>query len=77
MVNTQILITLNLGFKEENDLYYQTIDNIENDLINNLNFKDIIKKYKLKIKSIEKINKNGLNQERIKSNQELFFQCYF
>ena len=44
----------NLGFKEENDVYYQTINNIENDLINKLNFEDIIKKYKLKIKSIEK-----------------------
>ena len=67
----------NLGFKEENDVYYQTINDIENDLINNLNFNDIIKKYKLKIQSIEKINKNGLNQKRIKSKQELLFQCYF
>ena len=29
---------INLGFKEENDVYYQTINNIENDLINNLKF---------------------------------------
>ena len=61
-----------LGFKEENDIYYQTINDIENDLINKLNFEDIIKKYKLKTKSIEKINKNGLNQERIRSTQNYF-----
>ncbi len=36
----------NLGYKEENDVYYQTINNIENDLINNVTFNDIIKKYK-------------------------------
>ena len=68
---------LKLGFKEENDLYYQTIDNIENDLINNLNFKDILKKYKLKTKSIEKINKNGFNEERIKSSQNYFANAIF
>ena len=67
----------NLGFKEENDAYYQTINNIENDLINNLNFNDIIKKYRLKIKSIEKINKNGLNQERIKSTKNYFSNAIF
>ncbi len=33
----------NLGYKEENDVYYQTINNIENDLINNVTFNDIIK----------------------------------
>ena len=68
---------LKLGFKEENDLYYQTIDNIENDLINNLNFKDILKKYKLKTKLIEKINKNGFNEERIKSSQNYFANAIF
>ena len=67
----------NLGFKEENDAYYQTINNIENDLINNLNFNDIIKKYRLKIESIEKINKNGLNQERIKSTKNYFSNAIF
>ncbi len=67
----------NLGFKEENDEYYQTIDNIENDLINNLNFEDIIKKYKLKIETIEKINKNGINQERIKSTKNYFSNAIF
>lgn len=68
---------INLGFKEENDVYYQTINNIENDLINNLNFNDIIKKYRLKIQLIEKINKNGLNQERIKSNKNYFSNAIF
>ena len=68
---------LKLGFKEENDVYYQTIDNIENDLINNLNFKDILKKYKLKAKPIEKINKNGFNEERIKSSQNYFANAIF
>ena len=67
----------NLGFKEENDVYYQTLNDIENDLINKLNFEDIIKKYKLKIKSIEKINKNGLNQERLKSKQNYFSKAIF
>ncbi len=72
-----ILNHVNLGFKEENDDYYQTIDDIENDLINNLNFNDIIKKYKLKKVSIEKINKDGLNQERIKSTQNYFSNAIF
>ena len=67
----------NLGFKEENNIYYQTIDDIENDLINNLNFNDIVKKYKLKTKSIEKINRNGLNQQRIKSSQNYFSNAIF
>jgi len=67
----------NLGFKVENDEYYQTIDNIENDLINNLNFNEIIKKYKLKIETIEKINKNGINQERIKSTKNYFSNAIF
>ncbi len=67
----------NLGFKEENDVYYQTLNNIENDLINNLNFNDIIKKYRLKIQSIEKINKNGLNQKRIKSTKSFFSNAIF
>ena len=66
-----------LGFKEENDIYYQTINDIENDLINKLNFEDIIKKYKLKTESIEKINKNGLNQERIRSTQNYFSKAIF
>tara|TARA_B100000212_G_C27370835_1_gene532477 strand:- start:938 stop:2341 length:1404 start_codon:yes stop_codon:yes gene_type:complete len=68
---------LNLGFKEENDVYYQTINNIENDLINNVSFNDIIKKYRLKTKSIEKINKNGINQSRIKSSQDYFSKAIF
>ena len=67
----------NLGFKEENDVYYQTLNNIENDLINNLNFNDIIKKYRLKIQPIEKINKNGLNQKRIKSTKSFFSNAIF
>ena len=67
----------NLGFKEENDIYYQTINDIENDLINKLNFEDIVKKYKLKKKSIEKINKNGFNQERIRSKQNYFSKAIF
>ena len=46
-------------------------------MINNLNFNDIIKKYKLKIESIEKINKNGLNQERIKSTKNYFSNAIF
>ena len=46
-------------------------------MINNLNFNDIIKKYRLKIESIEKINKNGLNQERIKSTKNYFSNAIF
>ena len=38
---------------------------------------DIIKKYKLKTKSIEKINKNGLNKQRIKSTQNYFSKAIF
>lgn len=66
-----------LGFKEESDIYYQTINDIENDLINNINFEDLVKKYKLKIKSIEKINKNGINIKRLKSSQKNFSKAIF
>ncbi len=66
-----------LGFKEESDIYYQTINDIENDLINNINFEDLVKKYKLKIKSIEKINKNGINIKRLKSSQKNFANAIF
>ncbi len=66
-----------LGFKEENDIYYQTISDIENDLINNLNFEDLVTKYKLKIKSLEKINKNGINIKRLKSSQKNFSNAIF
>ena len=55
------------GYKKENDNYYLTIDNIENDIINNSSFDKIIEKYKLKAKKIEKINKLGLNKNRLKS----------
>ncbi len=68
---------LNLGFKEENDVYYQTINNIENDLINKVRFNDIIKNYKLKNIKVEKINKNGLNIKRIKSAQHNFSNAIF
>ena len=66
-----------LGFKEENDEYYKTIDNIENDLINNLNFSEIIKKYKLNIKQIELMSKAGLNKTRLKSVQNNFSKALF
>tara|TARA_B100000963_G_scaffold355594_1_gene374136 strand:+ start:580 stop:1983 length:1404 start_codon:yes stop_codon:yes gene_type:complete len=66
-----------LGFKEENDEFYQTIDSIENDLINNLNFEDIVKKYKLKTRVIKKINKDGFNKDRLKSAQENFSNALF
>ena len=66
-----------LGFKEENDEYYKTIDKIENDLINNLNFSEIIKKYKLNIKQIELMSKAGLNKTRLKSVQSNFSKALF
>ncbi len=68
---------LKLGFKKENNEYYQTIDNIENDLINNLNFDNIVKKYKLETNKIENINKNGINRQRAKSTFNTFSNALF
>jgi len=51
-----------LGFKEQNDQFYKLLNNIENDLINNLNYSDLVKKYNLKTLAIKKINKFGLDE---------------
>ncbi len=54
----------NLGYKNESDEFYKTLNNIENDLINNLSFEGIIQKYKLKSEIIEKINIKGYDINR-------------
>ena len=66
-----------LGFEKENNDYYQTIESIENDLINKLSFEEIVKKYNLKIKQIEKMNKNGVNKNRSISTQRIFSKAIF
>ena len=67
----------NLGYKDQNDQYYKTIDNIENDIINNLNYQVLIDKYKLKAFKIEKINQKGLNNNREFSNEKKFSKSLF
>ncbi len=67
----------NLGYQNENDQFYKTLNNIENDIINNLNFEDIIKKYKLKFETIEKINTSGYDKNREVSNNNGFAKPLF
>ena len=67
----------NLGFTKESDQFYKSLDNIENDLVNNLSFNDLVKKYNLKTESINKINLNGLNTEREVSENNIFAQPIF
>lgn len=67
----------NLGYQKENDQFYKSINNIENDLINNLTFDEIISKYKLKFEILEKVNVNGINESRNISKYLVFAKSLF
>ncbi len=67
----------NLGFDKESEEYYRVLDDIENDLINNLSYEEITKKYKLNINDINKINRIGLNKNRVKSESSKFAKSIF
>jgi len=66
-----------LGFEKENDQFYKLLNSIENDVINNLNYIDLKKKYKIKTTLIEKINRNGINKNRLLSEQKQFTEILF
>ncbi|MEL0176937.1 MAG: hypothetical protein VW810_01395, partial [Pelagibacteraceae bacterium] len=68
---------LKLGYQKENDQFYKSINNIENDLINNLTFDEIISKYKLKFEILEKVNVNGINESRNISKYLVFAKSLF
>ncbi len=71
------LSPINLGYKNENDDYYQTINEIENSIINNIEYKEVINKFGLKPSLIEKINIKGLNANRENSNQNKYAKSLF
>ncbi|MCI5054063.1 MAG: peptidylprolyl isomerase [Pelagibacteraceae bacterium] len=66
-----------LGFEKENDQFYKLLNSIENDVINNLNYIDLKKKYNIKTILIEKINRNGINKNRLLSEQKQFTEILF
>ena len=66
-----------LGFEKENDQFYKLINSIENDVVSNLNYIDLKKKYNLESSFIEKINKNGINKNRLLSKQNQFAEILF
>ena len=66
-----------LGFEKENDQFYKLLNSIENDVINNLNYIDLKKKYNIKSTLIEKINRNGINKNRLLSEQKQFTEILF
>ena len=66
-----------LGFEKENDQFYKLLNNIENDVVNNLNYIDLKKKYNIKTSLLEKINRNGINKNRLLSEQKQFKEILF
>jgi len=66
-----------LGFEKENDQFYKLLNNIENDVVNNLNYVDLKKKYNIKTSLLEKINRNGINKNRLLSEQKQFKEILF
>jgi len=65
------------GFEKENDQFYKLLNSIENDVVNNLNYIDLKKKYNIKTLPIEKINRNGINKNRLLSEQKQFTETLF
>ena len=61
----------------DNESFYQIISEIENKILNNENISRISNEYNLEIQPIEKINKTGLNQKYIKSNDALHSKLLF
>jgi hypothetical protein len=74
---TTVLDYKNLGFQNENDEYYKMLNNIENDIISNISFEEIIKKYNLKTQAVSRINKAGLNLNYDFSKKKQFANALF
>src|SRR6056300_1265992 len=74
---TTVLDYKNLGFQNENDEYYKMLNNIENDIISNISFEEIIKKYNLKTQAVSGINKAGLNLNYDFSKKKQFANALF
>ena len=51
--------------KEFNELFFEKIDEIENLIINDVNYEEIVKKYNLNVTTVKFINKNGNNENGI------------
>ena len=51
--------------KEFNELFFEKIDEIENLIINDTNYEEIVKNYNLNVTPIKSINKNGDNENGI------------
>lgn len=67
----------NLGFIKSNDEYYQTLNELENIIIENKNFDEIIKKFNFKPLLIEKMNIEGKNLKRVLSSQNKYASSLF
>lgn len=52
--------------KEFNELFYEKIDEIENLIINNANYEEIVKSYNLNVTTMKLINKDGNNKSGIR-----------
>ena len=66
-----------LGFEKENDQFYKLLNSIENDVVNNLNYINLKKKYNIKTSFIEQINRNSINKNRLLSEQKQFTETLF
>ena len=51
--------------KEFNELFFEKIDEIENLIINDVNYEEIVKKYNLNFTTVKFINKDGNNENGI------------
>ena len=51
--------------KEFNELFFEKIDEIENLIINDANYEEIVKNYNLNVTTVKLINKNGNNENGI------------
>lgn len=71
------LSAANLGYKNNNNDYYQSLSEIENSIINNDSFEEIVSKFNLKPNLIEEININGINKNQILSKQKNYAKSLF
>ena len=68
-----------LNLDEFNDLFFEKIDEMENQIINGSTYDEIIKNYNLKTESVKSINKNGESEETVpqkKMDKELAIKIF-
>ena len=68
-----------LNLEEFNDLFFEKIDEIENQIMNGSGYEAIVKKYNLKTQSVKLINKKGENEESVPQkeiNKELAIKIF-